>query len=325
MSVTDRFSKLYSDFCDDMTGAFPEIVADIKKAAEVAHPAAFYQLLNDADVQRLIARDSNVVWSIPILPGVSITKSAWERTSDTTHKAVFDYVIALQKLSLQVSPVDVDSMFDEMAKQFASVDFKESMASAAKMMASAASATDSHTRAPSTSAPSASASSASAADPSAVPFPDIPSHLQNGIIAKIAQELMGEFKPEDLGIDPSKMETMNPLQVFEYMQETYTKNPAILLDSLKRVTKKIQAKFQRGDFTREQLMAEAQELMGTFSQNEMFKGLFENLSQMTAGGGIFGTGTPGAGAPSERRAAVQERLRKKLAEKQTKRQTPGKN
>ena len=74
--------------------------------------------------------------------------------------------------------------------------------------------------------------------------------------------------------------------------------------------RKIQAKFQRGDFKREDLIREAEELMKEFADNEAFSGLFEQLGEMLKGGERE-SGNEG----SARRREVQERLKKKAAEK----------
>ena len=148
-------------------------------------------------------------------------------------------------------------------------------------------------------------------------MPKIPDHLQNGLIAKIAAELAGEFKPEDLGIDPLLMERMNPMQIFEHLQFVYTNNPELLTEAMKRVAGKIKDKFASGALNRDALMREAKELMTYFTDNPAFKEMFDSM------GGLFdnpftGGGGDGAkGSQSERLRAARERLRKK-AEKKSK-------
>jgi hypothetical protein len=147
-------------------------------------------------------------------------------------------------------------------------------------------------------------------------MPKIPEHLQNGLIAKIAAELAGEFKPEDLGIDPLLMERMNPMQIFEHLQFVYTNNPELLTEAMKRVAGKIKDKFASGALNRDALMREAKELMTYFTDNPAFKEMFDSM------GGIFdnpfmGGGDGAKGSQSDRLRAARERLRKK-AEKKSK-------
>ena len=149
-------------------------------------------------------------------------------------------------------------------------------------------------------------------------MPKIPEHLQNGLIAKIAGELAGEFKPEDLGIDPELMERMNPMQIFEHLQFVYTNNPDLLTEAMKRVANKIKDKFASGALNREALMREAKELMTYFTDNPAFKEMFDSMGGLFDNPFMGGGGGDGAkGSQSERLRAARERLRKK-AEKKSK-------
>jgi hypothetical protein len=145
-------------------------------------------------------------------------------------------------------------------------------------------------------------------------FPSIPEHLQNGQIAKIAAELAGEFTPADLGIDAELMEKMNPIQIFEHLQFVYTNNPDLLTGAMKRVAKKIENKFASGSLKREELMAEAKELMESFTDNPAFKEMFQTFGTMfTNPAEMFGGGS--TGSSSDRLQKARERLRKKTEEK----------
>ena len=137
-----------------------------------------------------------------------------------------------------------------------------------------------------------------------LPF-KIPEKLFKGHIAKMAEELAKEFKPEDFGIDSSMLETSDPSKVFAYLQEVFTKHPDMLMKGAQKIAKKIQTKFERGEIKREDLLAEAEEMMKEFGDNEMFKELFGSLGDMMK------MSEP-TGSTSERRRAVQERLRTKL-------------
>ena len=141
----------------------------------------------------------------------------------------------------------------------------------------------------------------------------IPEKLFKGHIAKIAEEIVGEFNPEDFGLSPEILNSNDPTKIFTFLQEIFTQKPDMLIGIAQRIAKKIQAKFQRGDFNREELIREAEELMKEFSDNEAFSGLFEQLGEMLKGGEKE-SGNEG----SARRREAQERLRKKAAEKAAK-------
>jgi hypothetical protein len=141
----------------------------------------------------------------------------------------------------------------------------------------------------------------------------IPEKLFKGHIAKIAEEIVSEFNPEDFGLSPELLNSNDPTQIFTFLQEIFTQKPDMLIGIAQRIAKKIQAKFQRGDFNRDELIREAEELMKEFSDNEAFSGLFEQLGEMLKGGEKE-SGNEG----SARRREVQERLKKKAAEKAAK-------
>ena len=138
----------------------------------------------------------------------------------------------------------------------------------------------------------------------------IPERLFKGHIAKIAEELVKEFTPEDFGITADMVESADPARVFEILQEIFTKRPEMLAATAQKIAKKIQAKFQRGEIKREEIIQEAEELMKEFADNEMFSSLFGSLGEMMKGS-EKSSGNEG----SARRREVQERLRKKKAEK----------
>jgi hypothetical protein len=136
----------------------------------------------------------------------------------------------------------------------------------------------------------------------------IPERLFKGHIARIAEELVKEFKPEDFGINPELLESKDPARVFTYLQEVFTKKPEMLMNAAQKIGKKLQAKFARGDINRDEIIREAEELMKEFSDNDAFSSLFGSLGEMFKG-------SEPEGSPSARRREVQERLRKKAAEK----------
>ncbi len=142
----------------------------------------------------------------------------------------------------------------------------------------------------------------------------IPERLYKGHIAKIAQEIVQEFKPEDFGITPELLESADSAGIFNYLQEIFTKRPEFLMTAAQKIAKKIQSKFQRGEIRREDIIREAEELMAEFAENETFSALFGSLGEMMKAGDKQ-SGNEG----SARRREVQERLRRKAAEKEAKR------
>jgi len=264
---------------------------------------------------------------VEILPGIFFSAKLWSDTSKETRVVFWDYLASLILLNTMfvgssasapaaaasasatggeepMEMPDFEEMMKEMSAGFKSEEFKgifENMKNMFKDLSG--------------NVPPA----AEGEEGPKVPFemPTIPEHLQNGLIAKIAAELAGEFKPEDLGIDPVMMERMNPMQIFEHLQFVYTNNPELLTGAMKRVAGKIQNKFASGALNKDALMREAKELMTYFTDNPAFKDMFESF------GGLFdnplmGGGEGAKGSQSERLQAARERLRKKAAKKNAK-------
>jgi hypothetical protein len=141
----------------------------------------------------------------------------------------------------------------------------------------------------------------------------LPERMFKGHIAKMAKELAEEFKPEEFGLSPEMLNTQDPTKVFEYLQELFTRNPEKLMGAAQRIAKKLQTKFLRGEIKRDEIIAEVEELMKEFSENEAFQSIFGNIGELLSSS-AKATGNEG----SERRRVVQERLRKKAAEKDAK-------
>lgn len=315
VEVKKRFLAIVTQFTNELSLSYPELEKPITAYMKRKDPFDGFAALAVALKTPVAARDDSFFLKsggkgIEILPGIFFSAKLWQDTSKETRVVFWDYLASLILLNtMHVGPTstgakteempDFEEMMKEMTAGFKSEEFKGIFENMKNMFKDLSGAT---------------------VDPDAggeakAPFemPKIPEHLQNGLIAKIAAELAGEFKPEDLGIDTDLMEKMNPMQIFEHLQHVYTHNPDLLTGAMKRVAGKIQGKFASGALNREALMREAKELMTYFTDNPAFKDMMESFS------GIFENPlvNPGGGkgSQSERLAAAKERLRKKAEAK----------
>jgi hypothetical protein len=154
-------------------------------------------------------------------------------------------------------------------------------------------------------------------DISGMKLPEIPERLRNGRIAKLAEELAKQFDPADFGIDAALLEGDGVEKILASIAEIYQKDPSKLLAGAQRVAEKIKKQIMGGSLNRDELIAEAQEFIALFKEHPMFKEIVDKISGFMGPGGLaemFSSGSS-ASAPSERRRAVQERLRKKMAER----------
>jgi hypothetical protein len=153
-------------------------------------------------------------------------------------------------------------------------------------------------------------------------MPDIPERLRKGRIAKLAEDLAKQFDPAEFGIDPALLKGDNVEDIMKRLMELYQRDPTLLISGAKRMADKIKTQILGGSLHREDLIAEAQEFIEIFKSHPMFK---EIVAKFSGQGGISelfesitGSMSGSSGAPSERRRAVQERLRKKMAARNNK-------
>lgn len=329
-STVPTFHSTWLQFCEDLEGTFPELggaLGTCKRMDAAASLSAFRklwcpQLLSVATRDAALFTETGL--GAEVLPGVHIGHRLWQDVSESTHTAIWNYLNSLALLSAsEASAEDADNFWDEAA-------FKKGMEEMIRGLKDAAGGAGSTDGGENPFAGFGSSFGAmdglfeklrtmaegfgGAAAAGGMPDIKIPERLFKGHIAKMAKELAEEFKPEDFGLDPDMLETKDPSKIFEFLQDIFTKKPEMLMAAAQRIAKKIQTKFQRGEIRREEIMSEIEELMKEFSENEAFTSLFGQLGEVL-GSTAKATGNEG----SERRRQVQERLRKKQAEKEAKR------
>jgi hypothetical protein len=337
IEIQKRFLAIVTQFTNELSLSYPELEKGVAAYMKRKDQIEAFSPLASALKVAVAARDDSFFLKSgaskkgsEILPGIFFTAKLWSDTSKETRVVFWDYLASLILLNTMfLAPTvastaptaaseanteteestmpDFDEIMKEMATNFKSEEFKgifENMKNMFKDLSG--------------NIPPSEGAEGAEGEEGKKPFemPKIPDHLQNGLIAKIAAELAGEFKPEDLGIDPLLMERMNPMQIFEHLQFVYTNNPELLTEAMKRVAGKIKDKFASGALNRDALMREAKELMTYFTDNPAFKEMFDSM------GGLFdnpfmGGGDGAKGSQSERLRAARERLRKK-AEKKSK-------
>lgn len=302
------FSNTYTQFLNELKDTFPEFLPALVAASELPDAQAQFTALWRPYTADAAAKNAAIFTTagIGLVPGVTMTAALWSELSSATQNAIWKYISSL----LLLAATDDDSLWDLSG-------FKTSLST---MMAHMTSGGGFGTEGADLSGalPEGFASLFEKLSSMGAGFPDlsgvlpgnfkIPERLFKGHIAKIAEELVKEFKPEDFGINPELLESKDPARVFTYLQEVFTKKPEMLMNAAQKIGKKLQAKFARGDINRDEIIREAEELMKEFSDNDAFSSLFGSLGEMFKG-------SEPEGSPSARRREVQERLRKKAAEK----------
>jgi len=313
------FSTTYTQFLNELKDTFPEFLPAIVAASELSDAQTQFTSLWRPYTADVAAKNTAIFTTagIGLVPGVTMTAALWSELSPATQNAMWKYISSL----LLLAATEDDSLWDLSG-------FKTSLSTMMSHFSSPSAADLSGALPEGFKSLFEKLSSMGAGFPNlGASFPDlsgalpnfkIPERLFKGHIAKIAEELVKEFNPEDFGIDPELLESKDPARVFTYLQEVFTKKPEMLMNAAQKIGKKLQAKFARGDINRDEIIREAEELMKEFSDNDAFSSLFGSLGEMFKG-------SEPEGSPSARRREVQERLRKKAAEKKARTATPATN
>ena len=317
------FQTMYGQFLEDLTATFPEF------ATALTHAGTLPDLqVRFIDIWRKhtadVAAQNGALFEgagLELVPGFVLTGALWKELSKTTQGAIWKYLSSLLLLAASTASRE-DKESDTSGGLWDVSGFQHDMEEMMRRLKEAGGAeggagggmegmSDMFDRLKDI------AGSFGFKDMSgAAGAFKIPEKLFKGHIAKIAEELVKEFKPEDFGISPEMLEGNDPARIFTYLQEVFTKKPEMLMTAAQKIAKKIQAKFQSGAIRREDIIREAEELMAEFSDNEAFSSLFGSLGEM-----LKGSEKESGNMGSVRRREVQERLRKKKAEKDMARAT----
>ena len=315
MSVS--FSATYVQFVAELLETFPEYAGALNTAKTDSNARENFLAVWKTHTNNIAVQNDSIFTEagLELVPGFSMTKKLWSELSNNSRTAIWRYLTSLLLIAAAFDGAEkTDGIWDisgfehdmeEMMKRLKSGEdngMKDIFEKLAKM-AEGFGMKDI----------SGAFEGLGGTGPDGKPKFKIPERLFKGHIAKIAEEIVSEFNPEDFGLSPEILNSNDPTKIFTFLQEIFTQKPDMLIGIAQRIAKKIQAKFQRGDFNRDELIREAEELMKEFSDNEAFSGLFEQLGEMLKGGEKE-SGNEG----SARRREVQERLKKKAAEKAAK-------
>ena len=288
------FQKKYDEFISDLRGTFPELDAQLTAAA-VPLPASIKNYYDNV-FGKHTAMTADVLCPGCVLPGITLTAELWNTVGMKTKKAIYEYLSILDLCAMYEGGDEADGhekfkeWADNMTKNLRGrmdkVDF-ESLADKFKNMFGGGAA-----------------------------MPQLPEKFLKGKLAKLAEDMVREFKPEDFGLRPEDLEAVerDPTRAFEILMQASVSNPEMLQKAMMRVGKKLQEKVQRGELQPQELAAEAEELMKEFQSHPAF------TEMMGAFKSAFSFDDPeaarAAGRDNEGRLSlVRNRLRKKLEAK----------
>jgi hypothetical protein len=295
-SLREVFNTNYSEFAGALMDTFPELAAPLGAALELSDTQRWARFQAEvlptmADVQ---GRNKPPTM---MLPGVQMPAGEWDNLSPNNRKVILEYLGLMCSCILFEMPDSAtgqnwdgaskwfEGMMGSWKDKMAGIDFKSMTEKVTKLFGIS---TDGG-------------------------IPSLPEKFMKGHIAKLAEELMKEFKPEDFGLDPELMKECesNPTKAFDILMKVYMNKPGSLQAMITRVGKRLQQKFASGALRPEQIVAEAEELMKTFQENPEFVNLMESFKS-AFGFEDMDMARAAGKEQSARMNIVKERLKKKM-------------
>lgn len=300
--LQELFQKKYDEFCTDLEGACPELVNEIRAAKSLSAEEKVTRFL--AEVKASPQRDGSQCPGV-VLPGVCISQTLWNELSEGSQKAIQEYLTLLTMCSLynDMSFADIsgnaewmNEFLNHWKSKLETTDFKGLADKFAKFFESA---------------------SNSDTNASTNGLPRLPERFLRGHIARLAEDLVREFRPEDFGLTQQQLEECerNPSRAFEVLLSAYTTNPNVLQNAMKKIASRMQQKFQRGELKPQDLAREAEEILKECTDNPAFQEMMESFRDSF---GAFADPdlARGQGRDGDARLSlVRERLRKKMEKK----------
>jgi hypothetical protein len=294
------FATKYAEFARDLQASFPELGDSIIDALSLNEKRRVSEFKEKVLPGCSPKRDTKKCPGL-VLPGVVITEDMWDTTTAKTKKAIHEYltVLSFSILMHQGTEEDISGspftagwakkMMEDMKEKMDGIDFTKISEKIAELFGSSMGGMGG--------------------------IPSLPEKFMKGQIARLAEEIVKDIKVEDFGLDPAEFESCgsDPSKAFQLMMEIFTKNPQKLQETMVKLTKRLQQKIQSGAIRPKELVAEAEELMKTFSDNPQFVSMMESFRR---GFGFddedLAAATGQTTGANTRLSAVQQRLRKKL-------------
>jgi hypothetical protein len=308
------FQTKYKEFVDDVLGALPEYTVQIQAASDLDQATRLRRFQEEVKVANTLGGgDSEDHDKNPgmILPGVTIQDSVWATLSNTTKKAIWEHVRILSICCFMeagfgdTKPEWMEDAMNEMKKKLENVDFSKIIG---KFMNFFKPSDDSKET-----------------DEKGMPdlkgmfengFPKLPERFLKGHLAKLAQEMVKDITPEDLGISSEmmKMCEKDPSRAFQILISTFSNNPGIIQKTIAKIGKRLQQKVQSGAIRPQEIAREAEELMKEFSSNSSFVDMMSGIKS-AFGMEDMDIARKAGKEGSARLATARDRLRRKLEKK----------
>jgi hypothetical protein len=298
------FQTKYEEFAKELLATFPELATELRTALALTPQDRVQRF--QASVK--VTVDSTINCG-SVLPGVTLSDATWASLSPSNQKVIWEYVRLLTMCCFlegfgsedtegsSPSKSFIDSVMGDWKEKLGKVDFEGLLGKFSKIFGFGD-------------------KDASGSGFSGFKMPKLPERFLKGQLAKLAEEIVRDIKPEELGLTPEIMAECekSPSRAFDLLVQVFTKNPEMIQGMIKRIGKRLQAKVQSGAIRPQEIAAEAEELMKEFAGNSDLVGMMESLKS-TFGFEDMDTAKAAGREGSARLSAVRERLKKKLEAK----------
>lgn len=308
-SLYVAFDTKYNEFVSELKDVFPELDGCLMDAYKLSPDIRIHRYREE--VLPISGNPNRDRTKCPgcILPGVYLTDKLWNEVGEKTHNAIHEYLTILSFCLLLNDGANVENLLPEGFNMDAMGDFMN-------MFKSNLSGIDFSNIAEKLGKLFQAGDVSGGATEGGIPGFKLPEKFMNGHLARFAQEIVRDIKPEDFGLDASILEQLekNPSASLEVLMNVFKSKPDFLQNSLKRVGKRIQAKVLSGEIRPQEIAHEAEELMKEFINNPAFAELMESFRSMFGFENMEFAKAAGKEG-SARLAIVKDRLRKKMEAK----------
>jgi hypothetical protein len=312
--IKTTFATKYDEFLEDLEQTFPELSESIGHAKKVS-PSFRLEMYRKQVVQSHTRQTDALECPGVVLPHVTITEGLWSTASEKTKAAVYEYLAVLDMCSVYAS-LDflnekddgemagkgfLENLMKNMGGKLEGINFEAISKKITELFGEV----------------SGSEEDGAAAGAAGV-FPEFSQKFLKGKLAKLAEEMLREFNPEDFGLRPEDLKEMesNPAKAVELLMKAINSegNMDIIKKVMTRISKRLQEKVQRGELRPQELVEEAEALIKEFQENPKFVELMESFrSMMSFEDPDFARAAGREG--TARMSIVRDRLRKKLEAK----------
>jgi hypothetical protein len=313
------FQIKYNEFVEDLLGALPEYISYINIAKALSEEERIVRFKKEVNIT---GNESGKIFTKnpgTVLPGVILTDLVWSSLSENTQKAIWEHLRILSICLFmesgftngkddEVKPEWLDDAMNEMKDKLKNVDFEgmlKKFMTFFKPTEGDNTNTDDNTGV--SGEPSKGASSFFNK------MPKLPEKFLKGQLAKLAEELVKDIKPEDLGMSPELIEECekSPSRAFDILLNVFSNNPDVIQHTIQKIGKRLQQKIISGAIRPQEIAREAEELMKEFVGNSSFVEMMSNLKS-AFGFEDMDLARSAGREGSARLSLARDRLRKKL-------------